>query len=513
MGKGSRTRLKMAEEKKNQEIEKQTQTKKKKRNKLIIGIIALALVVAIAVSACVYAFYFNNGNYLRNSVAASSTSTTIDGAMALYYFNQTYNSYKSYYGSYFSSLTGIDTTKSLKKQTYSSSTNETWFTNILSTTETAMTELLTLSDDAQANGFSLTDEEKDIIHNKVQAMTDAEVTTNGSVLTRNDVEKCLDLSYLATKYKNSLKAGYTVSDSDAETYYADNKKTYETCSYRSFSISYTSDSDAASSDSSSSSESSGSTSSTVTLMQEEAKVQAEKLKASSSEDDYLASVNEIEKIINPTISDDDLNTAINNTLTSSATYTSGNEVSEWAFDDSRAIGDTYIYDDSTNSKYTVYYLTSLAARDETATVDVRHILFTSTTYGSDDAANQKAQDVLNEWNSGDKTEDSFALLALKYTEDSGSMYTGGLYQNVKSGSMTTEFNDWIFDSSRKAGDTDIIQTSYGYHIMYYVCAGLPAWQADVTSAIQSSDYTTAYTSLKEQYPVTFNDSCMNSLTV
>ena len=35
--------------------------------------------------------------------------------------------------------------------------------------------------------------------------------------------------------------------------------------------------------------------------------------------------------------------------------------------------------------------------------------------------------------------------------------------------MISEFNDWLFDEERKAGDTGIIfSEETGYHIMYYV---------------------------------------------
>ena len=34
--------------------------------------------------------------------------------------------------------------------------------------------------------------------------------------------------------------------------------------------------------------------------------------------------------------------------------------------------------------------------------------------------------------------------------------------------MVTEFNDWCFDASRKPGDTSIVKTSFGYHVMYFV---------------------------------------------
>ena len=34
--------------------------------------------------------------------------------------------------------------------------------------------------------------------------------------------------------------------------------------------------------------------------------------------------------------------------------------------------------------------------------------------------------------------------------------------------MVAAFNDWCFDSSRKPGDTGIVETTYGYHVMYFV---------------------------------------------
>ena len=34
--------------------------------------------------------------------------------------------------------------------------------------------------------------------------------------------------------------------------------------------------------------------------------------------------------------------------------------------------------------------------------------------------------------------------------------------------MVQAFNDWCFDASRKTGDTAIVETEYGYHVMYFV---------------------------------------------
>ena len=34
--------------------------------------------------------------------------------------------------------------------------------------------------------------------------------------------------------------------------------------------------------------------------------------------------------------------------------------------------------------------------------------------------------------------------------------------------MVQPFNDWCFDPARQSGDTGIVETSYGFHVMYFV---------------------------------------------
>lgn len=89
-------------------------------------------------------------------------------------------------------------------------------------------------------------------------------------------------------------------------------------------------------------------------------------------------------------------------------------------------------------------------------------------------AKAKAEDILNEWKSGDMTEDSFAELANKYSEDPGSNTRGGLYDNVAKGQMVEEFDRFCFEG-HKPGDTGIVYGESGgvpgYHVMFYVGEG------------------------------------------
>lgn len=82
-------------------------------------------------------------------------------------------------------------------------------------------------------------------------------------------------------------------------------------------------------------------------------------------------------------------------------------------------------------------------------------------------AKAKAEEIYDMWLSGEATEDSFAELAGEYSSDPGSATNGGLYEEVYPGQMVASFNDWCFDESRQVGDSGIVETDYGYHIMYF----------------------------------------------
>lgn len=138
----------------------------------------------------------------------------------------------------------------------------------------------------------------------------------------------------------------------------------------------------------------------------------------------------------------------------------------------------------------------------TSSVDVRHILIlpegatveTVTTEEFSDeawaAGEQKAQEILDRWLSGDKTEDSFATLANENSADTGSNTNGGLYSGVTEGQMVEAFNDWCFDADRKVGDYGIVKTQYGYHIMYF-CGSQLLWESQAESdllAQMSNDF-------------------------
>ena len=57
--------------------------------------------------------------------------------------------------------------------------------------------------------------------------------------------------------------------------------------------------------------------------------------------------------------------------------------------------------------------------------------------------------------------------ARKNTMDPGTLVNGGLYQSIRKGQMTKGIDDWCFDPARQAGDTVILRSDYGVHILYF----------------------------------------------
>lgn len=145
-------------------------------------------------------------------------------------------------------------------------------------------------------------------------------------------------------------------------------------------------------------------------------------------------------------------------------------------------------------------------------VDVRHILLIPAESETDENGNAvytdaawtaceaAAQALLEQWKSGDATEESFAALAGEKTQDPGSQGTGGLYENVYKGQMVPEFESWCFDETRTAGDTGIVRTTYGYHIMYYV-GNEPAWVGYAEQDYMMEKMNQMLAVLTEQYPM------------
>lgn len=191
-------------------------------------------------------------------------------------------------------------------------------------------------------------------------------------------------------------------------------------------------------------------------------------------------------------------------LKSTAQSTFSEDAAKWLFDSSTKVGSKKLFSDEENGKYIVVLALSKPHQEQTVTA--RHILFQTKDQSSGNALSEEeiakkktqAEDVLKKFNEGDKTEDSFAALANEYNEDTGSSSNGGLYEHIYPGQMVTEFNDWVFDANRKAGDVELVETDYGYHIIYFVAKdGKDYYDSTIRSSKANEDIETETKALQE----------------
>ena len=147
-------------------------------------------------------------------------------------------------------------------------------------------------------------------------------------------------------------------------------------------------------------------------------------------------------------------------------------------------------------------------------IDVRHILIQPEGEEEDwtdeswSAAEEEANRIYAQWLQ-DATAENFAALAQEYTMDSNAD-VGGLYEAVAPGDMVTEFNDWCFDETRKAGDHGIVKTRFGYHIMYFVGTndGTPTWFETAKEDMINAQAMALLTERTQGYTVDYDFSAM-----
>lgn len=477
--------------------EKEAQQKAaEKRINRLYGLIAIIFVLVVAATLV----------WRSNIISRKSTAATINGekytaAEVNFFYNNAYRGFVNQ-NSYFLSYMGLDTSASLKDQTVNATAasmtgleeGSSWYDYFLNMGLQQMAAVQSALKQAKDEGFTFPESVKAQYEDSMASLkATAEMSgttvdkylqsSMGSTMTEKVYgEQILRLMQYSA-YVDAHQSGLTYSDAELEAAYKENTDSYDLVAYE-----YVLFKGAAESTKDAEGNTVQPTEEESAAAKEAAKSAAEALlnsfKTSGSSLESLAAGND----------------AATYKKESGATYY-GDTITAWLFNSSRKAGDSEVLEVGT-SYYVVNFLNRY--RDETNTVDVRHILIQSETgalAAGDDgyeaqqaelkaAARAKAEDILTQWKSGAATEDSFAALAGECTMDPGSKYTGGLYSQVTPGQMVSEFNDWCFDSSRKTGDTGIVDTTYGSHVMYFVGNNLPNWAASVRSDLSSNETAT-----------------------
>ena len=447
--------------------EKEAQEKKKSNLRWTLGTIAVVLVV-------VSVLLLNSG-IMYKTTAFSVGSKNYTAADVSYRYANQYYTFANQYGSY-ASIFGLDTSngiRGLEKQACPMLEGGTWKDYFLEAAKNDMIHATVLGQYAADNGITLDADDKAQIDASFEGLEeqaksygyasgDNMLAANyGNGVNQKLVRKANEESLLASKAGQALLDSFTYTDDQIEEKYQSYAGEHD---YFDYAYSYVSAERVETTDADGNT-SSDVTDETVAAAAEKASAIADAYKKATGTD-YAANLIEAAEAQEATASEQ--------------THVQGSSVpaADWMRDASRKAGDITVSPDASGC-YVVVYL----SRDDNHynTVNVRHILVNAEadengnyTDEAKAAAKARAEEILAEFEAGDKTEDSFAALAEQYSEDPGSNTNGGLYENVAKGQMVQEFNDFCF-ADHKPGDTGIVygeSGSYaGYHVMYYVGEG------------------------------------------
>ena len=489
--------------------------KKNAARKALKKVVSLVLAAAIALSAFGFILDYYGTWERMIKIGGVGEEVKVSAAEYEYYYMSVFSNFLSMVSQYASAGMdyGYDTKLPPADQTSTTEDengNEiTWEEFIRRQVVAQIKEANICYNEALKMGLELTEDDEKLIDSYIdQVRESAQATTTstgeakpkysvdaflrmnyGSFMNKSFYSKMIEKEILIQKYRDAklaeLAESYAQADVDKK--YKDSKGAYDLVDFRIYEFAKTT-----------LTANKGESSEALKKRQAEAdkKTKADAdafLAAIKDEASFVAKAKELNK--SNKNYDVDSSTKASGMLKSEISQGISSKAADWLFSAEATVGAKKIFDSSDAKKYYVIIVTNPAHQVET--VSVRHILFGTTDAQTGAALSeaeiaQKKKDAeaaLKQWQEGTRTEDSFGALATELTEDTGSQSTGGLYEGVRQGQMVPEFDEWIFDKSRKAGDTAIVETDYGFHVMYFVGNDGQYYNTTIRNEMAQTDFT------------------------
>ena len=466
------------------QIQRASTARKKKRNKIIGSIIAVVVVVLI-----LFAAVFNSTLFYSHASALDIGDHDYTAVEFNYYYQSAYmsaySSISSTYGQYASYL--LDPSKPLSEQSYSE--DMTWDEYLEQQALDSMQQSAMLCDAAEEEGFTISEE--------VQANIDQTIASEKAAATEqgyNSFKKYLTTAYgrgfdektyeklvtnqnLAAAYSQVLIDRFTEEYTDEQLMdkYNSVQSEYNLITYCYYYVDGSADDEA------------GIDADTA---MNNAYTTAQAIAAAKTEDVFAELVRQYCTEEEKESFADDSAVLRKNVAPGSLS----DNYSEWLTSADRKYGDTTCIE-GTNGYYVLLFVES--NHNDYTLKNFRHILVKAEadadsgeiTGESILAAQTKAEQLYEQWKE-DPTEENFAAMANENSDDTGSNTNGGLYENVAQGRMVSEIDEWLFNSGRKAGDTELVyvkSSNYtGYHILYFSGEG-EQYNLEIAKGLQQQD--------------------------
>ena len=482
--------------------EKQRQEKKeaKKLKAMTVSFVAIMLVIAIVFSVVLVNNGINRSGYFqKKTIAATVNGQNLNSVQLNYYFTDyiksVYSQWQTQYGDNLSVMLGfmgMDANKPLDEQMYDKEKGQSWADYYLGEALSRAKSDYALYKKATAEGFKLSEDEQKAMDSNLSMMDlyaqlygykNADKflqATYGYGSTLESYTEYTKISTIASAFYSKYNADLTYDDAAIREYEKDKTDNFTSFTFATYTL--TDDDFLPKSDDKEKKEPT-------------AEETAAALKKAEEAINSLKDATTLEEL-NNTISALDINKDAKDPVTSQ-TKTDlmypqvPANLKEWLVDKARVENEITVVAEETVSKdkdgkevktTTGYTVVLFQKRNENLNklANVRHLLVefeggSTATDGSktySDAEKKKAKEqaekLLKEWESGKKTEESFIELVKKNTDDTASKETGGLYEDIHpKSSYVPNFLSWCIDSKRAVGDTGIIESEYGYHIMYF----------------------------------------------
>lgn len=446
--------------------EEEARAKKEKQISRIIGIVVLVLIVgAIAYSP------------IRKFVAAHSTYITVGGHKISelefdYYYALTSNDYLDTYGDYLSYL-GMNINGSFESQAYSDTM--TWADYFDQLTVNTIIQNKALLDEAKSAGFTYDPSAEYAVFVEDNKVTAAEAgltlgqfyrAAYGQYATASNIKPFVEDGYTASAYYRSVAESKEAGEAEIRAYYGEHTEDYDSVDYLFTQI------DAEIPEAEITTDEDGNE---VTEEPTEEEIKEAMDVAKEQADEALSVIAE-EGTEN-----------VGSLRIGVSTY-----YRDWLFDDAREEGDTTVIEDADNHRYYVLMFERRYLDESLITANVRAIMTTA----------NNGEAILAEWEAAGATEAAFTSLVPKYSQDTYSTNSGGLYKDLNHSSLSSDIlNDWVFAKERKAGDTVTITDQGVTYVLYYVSQGRPEWQASIANTLLSETMSAYMSEIEEKYEI------------
>lgn len=479
--------------------------------------IFLAAVIAVVATFGVRYYTVPNGKEGKYMNPASVVATVDGQKISIGMYDYYYASIVSYYEQYASyGYYSLDTTKDYSKQytTDDDGNKISWQKFFETEALKEVEQITTYYSKALEEGVTLTSAQKKTIDKQISTLKDSASQNDvsldqyikanfGTYCSEDTIRLMLEQYYLSANYKGKFKCETKVTDNDVDKYYNDHKNDYKKIEFYYIASPY----DAT--DDNSKNESIKTAEKIMAKMKDKKSVIAlvPEVYSSYIDSQVKSSMEQDSTLTEKKAREEAVKSYESNVVTTVSGSDSpfDDKMNTWLFSDDTKVGSKKYYIDESAGYIYIVLKTSKASVEEDETYTVRHILVApesgsnsssstseKTEYTDEQwaAAKKKAYSILAKFNKTDKSEYEFAKLAEQYSTDSASTSSGsndsfgGLYESVTLGQMVPDFEKWSIDDSRKYGDTGIVKSDYGYHIMFFI-NDCPEYQSKIIAQIKS----------------------------